>query len=374
MTASEPISLPRYRIDRTYRWNYDHSPEPVKVDVTELAGSFSFAGLPTRGPLGVSAGPLLNGRWILYYASLGFDVLTYKTVRSRARQCYELPNLVHVPDQRRLGGDSDVVASGHSTGSWAVSFGMPSAPPDHWRADIESTRRQLAGDQLLNVSVVGTVQPHWTVEDLAADYAQCARWAVEAGADTVEANLSCPNVDTCDGQLYQQPPQAGMVAEAIRQAIGSVPLILKIGHVMDESAGQRLLDAVATSTSAIAMTNSIPSRVAASVGGNWHFAGATRGICGLATYDASLRQVAMFARLIESSRYKLKIIGVGGAGNAQQVREYREAGAECVHLATAAMLRPDVALKIKHDLASQSESPASRSRRRLRSVNGEPFQ
>ena len=40
------------------------------------------------------------------------------------------------------------------------------------------------------------------------DYAQCARWAVESGADCVEANFSCPNVATCDGQLYQDARQA----------------------------------------------------------------------------------------------------------------------------------------------------------------------
>ena len=44
-----------------------------------------FCGIPVQSPLGIPAGPLLNSRWLLYYASLGFDVLTYKTVRSSAR-------------------------------------------------------------------------------------------------------------------------------------------------------------------------------------------------------------------------------------------------------------------------------------------------
>ena len=85
--------------------------------------------------------------------------------------------------------------------SLAVSFGMPSMPPDAWRADVEDTRKLLAAEKLLSVSVVGTVQPGWSTDDLAADYAQCARWAVDAGADAIEMNFSCPNVATCDGQL-----------------------------------------------------------------------------------------------------------------------------------------------------------------------------
>ena len=39
-----------------------------------LPGDWDFCGLPVDSPLGVPAGPLLNGDWCLYYASLGFDV------------------------------------------------------------------------------------------------------------------------------------------------------------------------------------------------------------------------------------------------------------------------------------------------------------
>ena len=48
-------------------------------------------------------------------------------------------------------------------------------------------------NKLLVVSVVGTVQDGWSMDDLADDYARCARWAVESGADAVETNFSCPS-------------------------------------------------------------------------------------------------------------------------------------------------------------------------------------
>ena len=90
------MDLPRYDPNQSYRWNYEHPPQPVDLGVPSIPGSWNFLGLPVDSPLGISAGPLLNGAWCLYYASLGFDVLTYKTVRGAARECYPMPNLVPV--------------------------------------------------------------------------------------------------------------------------------------------------------------------------------------------------------------------------------------------------------------------------------------
>src|SRR5205809_4625652 len=91
MTAAP--DLPRYDPTKTYDWNYDHAPPVLKFDAPPVLGPWEFCGLRVSSPLGIAAGPLLNGRWVLYYAGLGFDVLTYKTVRSRPRPCYPLPNL-----------------------------------------------------------------------------------------------------------------------------------------------------------------------------------------------------------------------------------------------------------------------------------------
>ncbi|MCA9180293.1 MAG: hypothetical protein KDA51_02550, partial [Planctomycetales bacterium] len=58
----------------------------------------SFLGMPVRSRIGIAAGLLPNSRWLLPYAARGFDLLTYKTVRSVARPCYPLPNWVFVKD------------------------------------------------------------------------------------------------------------------------------------------------------------------------------------------------------------------------------------------------------------------------------------
>ncbi len=109
------LQLPSYDRSQSYAWNYANAPDISRVELIEQlaaagvvsgqaarhtteapATTWTFCGRPIASPLGISAGPLLNGRWLLYYAALGYDVLTYKTVRSRARDCYALPNLVPV--------------------------------------------------------------------------------------------------------------------------------------------------------------------------------------------------------------------------------------------------------------------------------------
>lgn len=352
MPHTIPETLPRYDIQKTYQWNYDNPPEPVDVEVPEVPGEWTFCGLSVPSPLGMPAGPLLNGKWVLYYASLGFDVLTYKTTRSSHRACYPLPNLQPVATGQLKGTEETLPTTPNMDGSWAVSFGMPSAEPDAWRADVEWTRKQLPKEKLLSVSVVGTVQPDWSLEQLAADYAQCAKWAVESGADCVETNFSCPNVSTCDGQLYQNPNDAALVASAVREAIPPVPYLAKIGHVQDEAAAEELLDALAPFVDALAMTNSVASLVQQS-DGKLLFDGQRRGICGEATRNASLKQAEMFARLIAARGDNTRVIGVGGIASADHVKDCINAGAEGVQIATAAMVDPAIGLKIRQSLADQ---------------------
>jgi dihydroorotate dehydrogenase len=305
--------------------------------------------LPVGSPLGIAAGPLLNGRWILYYASLGFDVLTYKTVRSIARASYDLPNLqpVRVVDDLR-GGAGTVPAADTMNGSWAVSFGMPSRAPEVWRADVEATRKALPRGKVLSVSVVATPQAGWTLDQLAEDYARCARWAVDSGADCVEANFSCPNVASCDGDLFQRPQDAAEVAGRLRAAAGRKPLLVKLGHVTDPSLADHLLAALSPHVDGLVMVNTIPARVTAASGTDL-FGGQKRGIAGEAIRDATLAQVGLFARLVRRHGPKTRLIGVGGIFTARHVSQFLDAGCHAVQLATAAMLDPAVALRIRRE-------------------------
>ncbi|WP_339733924.1 hypothetical protein [uncultured Gimesia sp.] len=345
--------FPHYDIRQTYQWNYENVPAPSEVEPPAVPGQWSFCDLPVPSPLGIPAGPLLNGKWVLYYASLGFDVLTYKTVRSSARACYPLPNLQPVQSTSLEGGEQRVSISETMQGSWAVSFGMPSAAPDVWRKDIEQTRTLLPADKILSVSVVGSLQPGWSLDELADDYAKCAKWAIECGADCIETNFSCPNVCTRDGQLYQQPEAAALVASRVKQVTGSVPYLIKIGHMPDRTQAREFLQAMLPFASGIVMTNSVATTVV-DPEQNLLFAGEQRGICGAATKQASLNQLKIFADLIAelpAEANKPHLISCGGISSASDVKLFLSAGAQATHLATAAMCDPLIACQIRQTLS-----------------------
>src|SRR4051794_3614214 len=112
-------TLPTYDITQSYEWNYANAPLTAPgIEVPQCPGDWEFCGIPVDSPLGVPAGPLLNSAWVLYYARLGFSVLTYKTVRSAFRACYDPPNLLPVSDGAQLSGDGDVVTHGRGSNSW----------------------------------------------------------------------------------------------------------------------------------------------------------------------------------------------------------------------------------------------------------------
>lgn len=345
-SAMNSTPLPRYDWRQSYDWNYEHAPAPLSVEEPPVAGRWDFCGLPVASPLGIAAGPLLNGRWILYYAALGFDVLTYKTVRSRFRACYPMPNLQPVAAPPLRDAAAVLSASTQMDGSWAVSFGMPSRADDVWRADVEATRRALPGHKILSVSVVATPEPHWSRDDLANDFAQCAKWAVDAGADSIEANFSCPNVSSADGQIFQRPAVAGVVAASLRDAVGRKPLLLKIGHVTDESLATGLCRAVAPHVDTLVMVNCVSASVTDDAGRSM-FDAQKRGIAGDAIRDAAVEQVRLFAEVIRRESLTLRLVGVGGIFTAEHVRSFLDAGAHSVQLATAAMLDPTAGLKIR---------------------------
>lgn len=336
--------MQRYDIGQTYDWNYAHAPEhPVEIDVPPCPGSWDFCGLRVNSPLGIPAGPLLNSRWILYYASLGFDVLVYKTVRSSYRACYAPPNLLPVAGAPLTAEGRSLDAAPESP-SWAISFGMPSRDPAEWRADVERARRGLAPGQVLVVSVVASPQPGWTMDHVARDFAQCARWAADAGAHAVEANLSCPNVCTREADLYLLPEESARIAAAVRAAVPELPLILKAGLFPHRDTAAAFLNAVHPHVTAVSATNSITATVRGP-DGTLLFDGLRRGIGGPVITERCLAETRMLAEF----GGRLRLISVGGVSSTQDVRDRLAAGAHHVQIATAAMLDPLLAVRIRRE-------------------------
>jgi len=349
---------PTYRVDRSFEWNYANGPDFAGPwpDVPDTPLKM-FLGLPVRSRFGVPASILLNSRWIETYARLGFDLLTYKTVRGAARLCQPPPNWLfldprsvaaHLADPEAAVALAAEMPAHPHTATAGGSFGIPSVAPETWQPDIVAARRALGAGQVLIVSVVGTARPGLSDEAFVEDFASLAASAAANGADAVEADLSCPNVARREGEVYLDVPLSARIARAVKSAVGDRPVLLKIGDIADRAVLGEFLEQVAGAADAVVMINAPSRRIVNASGAPAFGAGRERaGVTGGAVKTIALRAVGDAASHVARRRLPLKIVGVGGIASAADAREFLDAGAYAVQSATAANWNPRLAAELK---------------------------
>lgn len=357
-----------YRIDRSYLWNYRHGPSYAGPFPRLPSGSTKdFLGLRVRSRLGIAAGILLNSRWIECYSRLGFDILTYKTVRSAHRPCYQLPNWVYLsspPSRRRrkarTAADPALTTIARRPRNArdvtsAVCFGMPSMEPKMWQADVRRARRSLRRGQILVVSVVGTPGPTTRGragessqrEALAEDYVRCARWAAQAGAHVVEANYSCPNVCSAEGQVYQDPRFSSELSRLLREALPSTPFLIKAGHFQTRASLRAFYKAVDGLADGVILVNGVSGRVLTRKG-KAAFPGHERvGILGRLIHAPALENVKTATTLTSKEGLRPRTLAVGGVLDEEDAADFFDAGAAAVLLGGGAALDPQLAIRMK---------------------------
>jgi dihydroorotate dehydrogenase len=341
-----------YDITRTYQENYERGPQFGSVAAPVPATPMkTFLGLPVRSRIGIAAGLLLNSQWISGYAQRGFDLLTYKTVRSSHRPCYPLPNWVFVEPDGPDNGPVYVtpeLPDDLTKASSAVCFGMPSMAPEIWREDVRRAKASLAAGQLLIVSVVATPSPAPTAEEVANDFARCAAWAAEAGADVIEANFSCPNVCSAEGTIYHDAKLSQIIALRLRDAIGSKPLLTKVGHFRTDEALRHFLRALNGVINGVTLVNGV-SRPVLRRDGQPAFGPQylRAGVLGRAIHEPSLQNVRAAAAAVQEEKLELAIAAVGGVSSVPDIADFFAAGADAVLMGSAPMYLPDLAAETK---------------------------
>lgn len=339
-----PNHPPIYDIHKTYVENVKNGPlfnGPIPSLTSDA--SFDFLGFSVRSRLGVPAGPLLSAEWIILAAKLGFDILTYKTIRSEAHPCHPLPNVSFVDEAGRL----LLAPSALSDLTITNSFGMPSQSPEFLLQDIAKAKRSLAKGQVLIVSVVGTA---FRGVSFAEDFVQTALLAKEAGAEIIEANFSCPNVDKADGILYQNPETVHTYTRLIAKAIAPTPLILKVGVFADEHQMKSVFLAAARGGArAICGINSVSMSITPPLDAKR----STSGVCGGAIRPQALEFVRKASRLIFKERLDLTLLGCGGIMTPTDFDLFFEAGADVAMSATGMMWDPYLAMRY-HGYRSQT--------------------
>ncbi|MEK7702822.1 MAG: dihydroorotate dehydrogenase [Nitrospirota bacterium] len=346
-----------YDITSSYEENYQKGPfigtafPPIEAaPFGDTIPKQNFLGFPVHSRLGIPAGPLLNANWILAYAAFGFDLLVYKTVRTIATPSHPAPNCVFLQTKGLLQEDDfgkRLLAAEHAPTtleevSITNSFGMPSRDPKIWQADVEKAKSGLAlrgAGQVLIVSVSGTPEQG----DLASDYAKGAALAVEAGADIIEINLSCPNVVSGEGSIYADPHFSSKISKAVKQAIGPVPLIIKIGYLRDKEKLAQVVKANVPYVNAISGLNTLSFEVVNSDGTSALPGRLRSGVCGSAIRGCAMDQARRLITLREKERYDFSIVGVGGVMTAKHIQQFLDLGLDAVMSATGAMWNPHLA-------------------------------
>lgn len=257
MTSVEqwwPHRAPIYDIAKSYAENAAEGPFfdgniPARVWAPKDKW-IDFLGHKIASPLGVPAGPLLNSKWTTLAARLGFDVVTYKTIRSAAHPGHSLPNVVYINTNgdltRERWNDTltmvDKPAADINDVAITNSFGMPSKEAEFLHTDIKKARDELAEGQLLIVSVVGSAHDK---SDFVEDFIRAAKIAKDAGAPVIEANFSCPNVVTGEGKIYSNPVAVEEIASSMVKSLGDIPLLLKVGVFDDKEQMKEMFNAAA---------------------------------------------------------------------------------------------------------------------------------
>jgi dihydroorotate dehydrogenase len=350
------IQEPFYDPTKTYYENLEHGPFGAFTDgviVERGAPQFTFLGHSISYPFGIPAGPLLDSKFIKAAFEKGFDVPVYKTVRAEQFPCHPFPNVLAV----HLAGDLSVermkeplVADAQYTEPLSItnSFGVPSRPVAEWQKDAAAAAQMAGEGQVMVMSCMGTVKEGQTKEEFIADYVAAAKLSIATGAKILEINLSCPNIGN-EGLVCYNVEMTREVTHAVRDAIGLVPLVLKVGYFTDDAALKEIVAIAEAYADGISSINTLQATII-NEHGEQALPGPNRvksGVCGASITWAGLSMIERLEKLRAGRGAKTALIGCGGVMNAADFRMYRDRGADIVMSATGAMWNPYLAKEIR---------------------------
>ena len=351
------LQTPFYDPTKSYEENFEQGPFGAFADgrATHSKGepTHTFLGHQVYLPFGIPAGPLINGKFVTAAFQKGFDINTYKTVRTHDHPCHQQPNVlaVHVEGDLTLAKASEELTADNDYReplSITNSFGVPSKNPDLWQPDMAKAAQSASKGQVMIGSFQGTKDPSGNIQNFIDDYVLAAKLIKETGAPILEANLSCPNEGTAD-LLCFDIERVQLIAHNIKQEIGDTPLIIKMAYFESDQHLKNMLKAVGDIVQGIAAINTSPAAVVDSKG-NQALPGEGRlrsGVCGASIKWAGLEMTERLYKLRSALNLGFAIIGVGGVTQPEDYKTYRDAGADAVQSATGAMWQPNLAQEIK---------------------------
>jgi dihydroorotate dehydrogenase (NAD+) catalytic subunit len=162
----------------------------------------------------------------------------------------------------------------------------------------------------------------------ANEYADASVKAIEAGADAVELNVSCPHVQKTGSEIGQDPALVGEVVEKVKSLVQKPVLvklspnvrdIVEIAHAADKAGADALTSINTVKAMAIEVETGLPTL------GN-----KLGGLSGPAIKPIALRCVY---EVYEET--KKPLVGCGGIADWRDAVEFMLAGASAVQIGTA---------------------------------------
>jgi dihydroorotate dehydrogenase (NAD+) catalytic subunit len=288
----------------------------VKTHLRRNPSSISLAGLKLRNPTVLASGILgYSAESLQRVVEGGAGAVVTKSVGVTPRTGYANPSVV----QAKCG--------------LINAIGLPNPGIDEYVNEI------LYAKTVLQVPLIVSVFGY-----SADEYALVAQKAVEAGADAVELNVSCPHVKQTGSEIGQNPK---ILAEVVKKVKATVqkPVIVKLSPNVTDivetakvavKAGADVLTAINT-LKAMAIDAETALPVLSNIRG---------GLSGPAIKPIALRCVYDIHEKVETP-----IIGCGGIMDWRDAVEFFLAGASAVQIGTAVALEnPSVFKAINHGI------------------------
>ena len=334
-----------YDIKKTYEENllegpfFDGAiPERVMPPKKDWINLFDYQ---VMMPLGVPACPfVVNARGLKLASDLGFDVITWKTIRSKATLARPYPNVALLRNTpihsfSQLMTVTETLPDSFADLAVTVSIGNASHEFDWVMSEMERGVSYIKPGQILISSIYGVGD---TQDALIADFVHLACRVKEVGVHAVEANISCPNVD---GLLYKDVELVSKLCSALVSVLGATPLTIKLGIFDSKDEMKKILTAAAAAgVRGITGINAIGLNVVDENGEQYFKGRPHAGVCGAPVQPYGLQFVRDARCISDTEKLDLTILGCGGITLPEHIDLFFDAGADAALSGSGALYNP----------------------------------
>jgi dihydroorotate dehydrogenase len=353
-TTTSPI----YDIKQTFEENVTYGPfwNERLPEVAKLAKKSHFLGHEVNSLFGVSACPLTaNAKYVKLMSQLGYDIITYKSVRSIEWRGNKYPHFRYVDIREQLTSESvmetataSAEAFQNQEPSMANSFGIHSMRPEYWQEDVALAQSYLKPGQLMMLSLMFTPREGYS---FAEDGRDIAKYAAQTPVEVFEVNLSHPNTAGGKMMIYEDADLAYEIFTQMKEELGNKKVIAKVGHYADVLVMKKFMKKTKGLIDGIAMENTFPMKIVDQESQEVFPGRSMAGVSGAAIRSNVLNQAKKAVQFKEELGLKdYVVIGIGGVTKPEHINQYLDLGVDAVQTAVGAWADPYLASKYKNSL------------------------